>query len=77
MFLLSVFKFNVLRFVIGVEVIKKEFGCIIFNGCNVVVLELDIKIKVENLVVYLIKFCGGFSVNVWLFSNFGEFGCYV
>lgn len=53
------------------EVIKKESGCIIPNGRNVAALELDTKIKVENLVVYPIKSCGGFSANVWPLSNSG------
>lgn len=46
--------------------------CIFINGDKNDSLGLDIKIKVENLVIYLIKFCGGFSVNVWLFSDCGE-----
>lgn len=75
--MLSVFKPNALRFATGAEVIKKESGCIIPNGRNVAALELDTKIKVENLVVYPIKSCGGFSANVWPLSNSGELGCHV
>lgn len=46
--------------------------CIPTNGDKNDSLGLDTKIKVENLVIYPIKSCGGFSANVWPLSDCGE-----
>lgn len=54
--------------------IKQELKYNILNN-NKDISELDTKIKVENLVVYPIKSCGGFSVNIWPLSNSGELRC--
>ena len=69
--LLFVFKANTWNFATCAEVIKQESEYNITSN-DKDVLELDTKIKVENLVIYPIKSCGGFGSNIWPLSNSGE-----
>lgn len=55
----------------GVRVKDHNLKCIPTNGDKNDSLGLDTKIKVENLVIYPIKSCGGFSANVWPLSDCG------
>ena len=47
----------------------------IINNDKKDALELDTEVKVENLVVYPIKSCGGFGATIWPLSNSGELCC--
>lgn len=71
----SIFKANTLNFASCAEMIKQEPEHGVINNEKKGVLEVDTKIKVENLVIYPIKSCGGFSANIWPLSNSGELCC--
>lgn len=53
------------------ELIMQEPEYNIINNDKKDALELDTEVKVENLVVYPIKSCGGFGATIWPLSNSG------
>lgn len=58
---------KLMRFSTHAEVIEQDFG-----DENVTA-----EVKVEKLVIYPVKSCGGFSANVWPLSNSGKQVAYI